>query len=388
MFTTFAPKAAGIGVPGDTASALTIGYATGPDGKTPGGLTGVGPGVTLRAKPDLLAPGYGILSLAVPNSALYVANPQFLVQGTIQTAYPPYLSLSGTSMAAPQVAGAVALMLEANPALTPNLVKGILQYTAQTDPDLNSLEQGTGFLDVLSAVRLSMFYTVLWGGVAIGFATFASLLDNLIQAVNILGSLFYGTVLGVFLTAFFLHFVRGTAVFVAALVAEATVVTLFLTSDIGFLWYNLIGCAVVMGVSLLLTVASGPRVLLISASTTMPTAARSGFAFRSSTSDTTRMFASRSSSPSFVRAETGTRGVSPPHSSITTPFSDSSVFTRSGFAFSRSILFIATTMGTPAAFAWSMASFVCGMTPSSAATTSTATSVTCAPRARMAVNAS
>jgi hypothetical protein len=57
VFTTFAPKAAGVGVPGDSSAALTIGYATGPDGTTPGGLTGVGPGVTLRAKPDLLAPG-------------------------------------------------------------------------------------------------------------------------------------------------------------------------------------------------------------------------------------------------------------------------------------------------------------------------------------------
>ena len=134
--------------------------------------------------------------------------------------------------------------------------------------------------------------------------------------------------------------------------------------------------------------ASGPRVLLSSASTTMPIASRSGFAFSSSTSATTRMLASRPSSPSRVFADTGASGVSPPHSSTTTPLSDSSFFTRSGFAFGTSILFSATTIGTPAAFAWSMASFVCGMTPSSAATTSTATSVTCAPRARMAVNAS
>jgi subtilisin family serine protease len=110
------------------------------------------------AKPDLLAPGYGILSLAVPDSTLFVGNPQFLVPGTERTAHPPYLSLSGTSMAAPQVTGAVALMLEANPKLTPNLVKGILQYTAQSYPEYNPLQQGTGFLDVLSAVRLSLFY--------------------------------------------------------------------------------------------------------------------------------------------------------------------------------------------------------------------------------------
>ncbi len=66
----------------------------------------------------------------------------------------------------------------------------------------------------------------------------------------------------------------------------------------------------------------------------------------------------------------------------------SSLRTRSGFASGRSILLTATTIGTPAALAWSIASIVWGMTPSSAATTSTATSVTLAPRARMAVNAS
>jgi hypothetical protein len=61
-------------------------------------------------------------------------------------------------MAAPQVAGAVALMLQANPKLTPNLVKGILQYTAQVYPGYNPLQQGAGFLDALSAVRLAKFY--------------------------------------------------------------------------------------------------------------------------------------------------------------------------------------------------------------------------------------
>jgi hypothetical protein len=109
------------------------------------------------AKPDLLAPGYGILSLAVPHSTLAAAHPNLLVGGTSYS-FAPYLSLSGTSMAAPQVAGAVALMLQANPSLTPNLVKAILQYTAQTDPDYNALQQGAGYLDVLSAVRLALFY--------------------------------------------------------------------------------------------------------------------------------------------------------------------------------------------------------------------------------------
>ena len=72
--------------------------------------------------------------------------------------YLPYLSLSGTSMATPVVTGTVALMLQANPNLTPNLVKAILQYTAQMYPGYNALRQGAGFLNSLGAVRLAQFY--------------------------------------------------------------------------------------------------------------------------------------------------------------------------------------------------------------------------------------
>ena len=80
--------------------------------------------------------------------------------------------------------------------------------------------------------------------------------------------------------------------------------------------------------------------------------------------------------------------VSPPHSSVTRPYSVSCCLMRSGSAPTLSILLMATMVCTPAALAWLMASMVCGMTPSSAATTRMAMSVACAPRARMAVNAS
>ena len=92
--------------------------------------------------------------------------------------------------------------------------------------------------------------------------------------------------------------------------------------------------------------------------------------------------------PSPVFADTGMNCTSPPYSSGSTLSATSSCFTRSGLASGLSILLIATTSGTPAAFACAIASFVCGMTPSSAATTSTTMSVTFAPRARIAVNAS
>lgn len=107
---------------------------------------------------------------------------------------------------------------------------------------------GTPRADLL----VSKGFTVLWGLVAVGFATFASLLDNLIQAVNILGSIFYGTVLGLFVVAFFLKRITATPVLVGALVAQATVIALFFASDLGFLWYNVVGCGVVVLVSTVL----------------------------------------------------------------------------------------------------------------------------------------
>ncbi|HVY39873.1 MAG TPA: sodium:solute symporter [Polyangia bacterium] len=103
-------------------------------------------------------------------------------------------------------------------------------------------------------VRVARFATGAWGVLAVAFAAFAALLDNLIQAVNILGSLFYGTILGIFLMAFFGRRVRGTPVFVAALISQAVVITVWLTTHVGFLWFNVIGCA---GVLVLSVVGNG-----------------------------------------------------------------------------------------------------------------------------------
>jgi solute:Na+ symporter, SSS family len=88
--------------------------------------------------------------------------------------------------------------------------------------------------------------TAAWGLVAIGIASFASLVENLIEAGNILGSIFYGSILGLFLAAFFIRRVTGSAVFFAALLAQTLVFVLFATTNIGYLWYNFIGCAAVL----------------------------------------------------------------------------------------------------------------------------------------------
>ncbi len=92
-------------------------------------------------------------------------------------------------------------------------------------------------------LRVSKLFTVLWGIVAIAFASFATLVDNLIEAVNIIGSLFYGTMLGLFVLGFFLKRVSSTPTLVGALVAEGLVISLFFGTSLGFLWFNVVGCA-------------------------------------------------------------------------------------------------------------------------------------------------
>ena len=99
-------------------------------------------------------------------------------------------------------------------------------------------------------LRAAKLFTAAWGVLAVVFSLGASLLDNLIQAVNILGSLFYGTILGIFLVAFFIRRVRATPVFLAALVSEAIVLVVWRATSIGFLWFNVIGCAAVVGLAL------------------------------------------------------------------------------------------------------------------------------------------
>jgi Na+/proline symporter len=99
-------------------------------------------------------------------------------------------------------------------------------------------------------LRVSQAATIVWAAIAIGFASVASLFANLIEAVNILGSIFYGPILGVFVVAFFLRRVTATPVLVGALVAQALIVFLFFASQVAFLWYNVIGCAAVVVVSL------------------------------------------------------------------------------------------------------------------------------------------
>ena len=104
-------------------------------------------------------------------------------------------------------------------------------------------------------LKSSRWFTFLWGALAILFATTASLFENLIQAVNYLGSIFYGTILGIFVVAFYFKKIKGNAVFIAAILAEISVIAIDLLNryelapewlQLGYLWYNVIGCGLVI----------------------------------------------------------------------------------------------------------------------------------------------
>ncbi|APS39483.1 MULTISPECIES: sodium:solute symporter [Salegentibacter] len=101
-------------------------------------------------------------------------------------------------------------------------------------------------------VKASKWFTLLWGAIAIAFASFANLFDNLIQLVNIIGSIFYGNVLGIFLLAFFIKIVNSNSVFVAAIITQIIVIILYKFDVMPYLWLNLVGCLLVMALALIL----------------------------------------------------------------------------------------------------------------------------------------
>ena len=131
---------------------------------------------------------------------------------------------------------------------------------SSTSAELNSLAS-TSMVDIYKRLinknasdnhylRFSKYATIGWGIYAIIFALLASELGSLIEAVNILGSLVYGTILGIFLVAFYTKKISGNSVFTSAIIAEGVVLYCFLFTSIPFLWYNVIGCLIVLILSI------------------------------------------------------------------------------------------------------------------------------------------
>jgi serine protease AprX len=157
------PQYGGVTAPGNAPWVLTVGAyshegTANPRDDVIAAFSSRGPtAIDFLAKPDLVAPGTGIMALSDPSSELYARR-------TAKGAPGAYLALSGTSVAAPAVSGTVALMVQANPGLTPNLAKAVLQYTAQFDADYDPLTQGAGCLNVRGAVELAEYFVTARAG--------------------------------------------------------------------------------------------------------------------------------------------------------------------------------------------------------------------------------
>lgn len=105
-------------------------------------------------------------------------------------------------------------------------------------------------------VKMTKIFTLVWGIIAIIIACFANLAENLIQLVNIIGSIFYGNVLGIFLLAFFVKYVKANAVFIGALITQCIVIIGWWFDWMPYLWLNLFGCVLVMIIAFLIQIVS------------------------------------------------------------------------------------------------------------------------------------
>ena len=108
-------------------------------------------------------------------------------------------------------------------------------------------------------VKTTKIFTVIWGLIAISVACLAYLADNLIQLVNIIGSIFYGNVLGIFLLAFFIKWVGARAVLIAALITQIAVIIVFRLDWMPYLWLNLLGCGLVMLLAIAIQTVVPPK---------------------------------------------------------------------------------------------------------------------------------
>ena len=141
----------------------------------------------------------------------------------------------------------LAVILSAAMSSTASELNALASTTA-----IDLYKRNVGEVSETKMVSVSKWFTLGWGILAIIIACIAHLADNLIQLVNIIGSIFYGNVLGIFLLAFFFKFVRANAVFVAALITQVIVVIGWWYDWMPFLWLNFFGCVVVIIIACLI----------------------------------------------------------------------------------------------------------------------------------------
>ena len=113
--------------------------------------------------------------------------------------------------------------------------------------------------DDMHYVKATKWFTFGWGVLAIVFACYGTLFENLIQLVNIIGSVFYGNILGIFLLAFFFKFVKSQAVFIAAIITQVIIITGWYFDWMPYLWLNLFGCSLTISIAVILQIINNNK---------------------------------------------------------------------------------------------------------------------------------
>jgi len=131
-----------------------------------------------------------------------------------------------------------------------------LGSTSSVDFYKRIINPGASDKNYLDASRLT---TIFWGLVCVGMALYASRVGNLLEYVNEVGSFVYGTMLGVFVVAFYLKNIRGNAVFIATIISEATIIVLGVLKLVAYLWLNLIGCVLVILIAVAINLLIEPK---------------------------------------------------------------------------------------------------------------------------------
>lgn len=131
-----------------------------------------------------------------------------------------------------------------------------LGSTSAVDFYKRIINPGASDKNYLDASRLT---TIFWGLVCVGMALYASRVGNLLEYVNEVGSFVYGTMLGVFVVAFYLKNIRGNAVFIATIISEATIIVLGVLKLVAYLWLNLIGCVLVILIAVAINLLIEPK---------------------------------------------------------------------------------------------------------------------------------
>ena len=188
-----------------------------------------------------------IANIAGPQLVVPITNSRFALNAANARFGSLYDSVYGTD-----VLGSISQSKSYDPARGAEVIAYAKNFLDETFP-ISGLSHADATNYLVKDGKVSKLFTVMWGIIAIIFASFGSLFENLIELVNLIGSIFYGTILGIFMVAFFFKKVKGNQVFYAACISQIAIFFIYGFTDVGYLWLNFIGAILTITISSLIS---------------------------------------------------------------------------------------------------------------------------------------